>query len=261
MCVGILESYSPNVVKVIDNHQQALDSVANKPGISTTMETVGSCSSLVAQELLKDDHYTLEQPAATLLLSAILLDTNNLKAATRVTKTDKFAAEGLIKLLPSSFNCDSHFGELFKARFDISKLTIKQALTRDYKQCTVNGYAVGFSTVTALLTDFLCADTVESDFMEFQSEHKLNAFLVLGVSKSSPTAVQMKRQIAVFQPEGGNLEFSESIATMLMAEDSLKCERLDNILGFKGVLLDQGNADMSRKDVLPIVTTFIRSSM
>lgn len=259
MYVGMLESYSPNVVKVIDHHQQALNSVANKPGVSATMEAVGSCSSLIAQELLKDDRYTLEQPAATLLLSAILLDTGNFKAAARVTETDKFAAEELIKLLPSSFNCEAHFGELFEARFDISKLSVKQALEMDSKQCTVNEYTIGFSTVTSLLTDFLSADTVESDFTEFQSRHKLNALLVLGISMSDPTAAQVKKQIAVFQPEGANLEFSESIANMLEAEDSLKCKRHDSILGFKGVLLDQGNVDMSRKDVLPIVTTFIRS--
>lgn len=253
----MLESYSPNVVKVIDHHPPAQESVANKPGVSTTMETVGSCSSLVAHELLKDENYTMETPAATLLLSAILLDTGNLQVAARVTEADKSAVEELSKLVASSFNRESHFQEMFQARFDISNLTVKQVLERDYKQCTEKGFTVGFSSVTALLTEFLSRDTVNSDFLEFQSHHELDAFVVLGISMSGPTEVH--RQIAVFQPEGVSQEFSESIANMLEAEDSLKCERLDNIPGFRGVLLDQRNTDMSRKQVLPLVTAFIRS--
>ena len=255
----MLESYSPNVVKVIDHHAPAQESVANKPGVSTIMETVGSCSSLVAGELLKDESYTVEPPAATLLLSAILLDTGNLQAAARVTEVDKITVEELSKLLPSSFHREPHFSELLRARFDISKLAVQQVLERDFKQCRENGFTIGFSSVTALLTDFLlnAADTLNSDFMEFQLRHKLDAFLVLGISMSDPTEV--RRQIAVFQPDGVNQEFTESIVNMLEAEDSLKCERLVSTPGFSGALLDQGNPEMSRKQVLPMVTAFIRS--
>lgn len=256
---GMLESYSPNVTTVIDHHQAATDSVARKPGVSTTLEMVGSCSSLITEELLMDEDYVLEQAAATLLLSAILLDTGNLKAAARTTKTDKFAVEELTKRLPSSFDREHHFNELFEACFDISKLSIKQALERDFKQCTVNQYTIGFSSVTTLLSDLLSADDVNSYFMEFQSSRKLNAFIVLGVSMSGPAALKVKRQIAVFEPDGVSSEFSESIANMLEAEESLKCERVHSVPGFRGVLFDQGIPDMCRKDILPIVTSFIRS--
>lgn len=255
---GMLESYSPNVIKVIDHHQAAMDSVANKPGISVVLETVGSCSSLIARELLRDDRYTMEPPPATILLSAILLDTGNLKATARVTKTDQFAVEELTKLLPS-FDRENHFGELFKARFDISKLSTTQALQRDYKQCRVNEYTIGFSSVTALLSEFLSVENVNSDFMEFQSSHKLDVFIVFGVSKSKAESAEVRRQIAVFQPEGIKSELPEAIANMLEAEESLKCERLDDIPGFRGVLLEQGNQDRARKDILPIVTSFFGS--
>ncbi len=143
---------------MLDHHQEADNSVANKPGVSTTLEMVGSCSSLVAREILKDNAYTVDLTVATLLLSAILLDTGNLKAAGRVTETDELAVEELTKLLPSSFNRDDHFHKLFEARFDTSNLSVTHLLEHDYKECAVNGYTIGFSTVTAPLTEFLSSE-------------------------------------------------------------------------------------------------------
>jgi inorganic pyrophosphatase/exopolyphosphatase len=220
------------------------------------MATVGSCSSLVALELLRDQSYAMEESAATLLVSAILLDTGNLKVAAKVTETDVSAVEELTKLLPSSFDREEHFDKLLKARFDISKLTVQQALLKDYKQCTVSGHTIGFSSVTALLTDFLSADTVNAELMEFQSSHRLDAFLVLGISMSDPTTV--RRQIAVFQPEGVHSELSASLVSMLETEESLRLESIPGH-GFEGRLLEQGNTDLSRKHVMPLVTSFVSS--
>ena len=256
LLAGILRAYSPNVTKVIDHHQAVENTVAGKDGVSTTLEMAGSCSSLVAAELLKDPAYTLDAALATLLLSAILLDTGNLKAASRVTAADKSAVEELVKILPSSFNLENHFLNLFNARFDVSKLSVQQALQRDYKGCTVNHYTIGFSTVTALLSNFLSTENVNSDFAEFYSNHKLDALVVVGVSMTVEQS-EVQRQIAVFEPEGVGAEFAESIASMLESEESLRCERMST--DFRGFLLQQGNPDMSRKHILPIVTSFIKS--
>ena len=253
-----MKDYSSNVTKVIDHHQAVENTVAGKDGVSTTLEMVGSCSSLVAAELLKDPACTLDVALATLLLSAILLDTGNLKAPSRVTAADKSAVEELVKILPS-FNLDDHFLKLFEARFDVSKLSIQQALQRDYKECTVNHYTIGFSTVTTLLSNFLSAENVNSDFAEFYSSRKLDALIVVGVLMAVEQS-EVQRQIAIFEPEGVGAEFAESIASMLESEESLRCERMSpSPTNFRGFLLQQGNPDMSRKHILPIVTSFIRS--
>lgn len=254
----MFESYSSSVTKVIDHHQESVNSVANKAGVTATIEMTGSCASLVAREVLEDAEYTFEQPAAILLLSAILLDTCNLKAAKRVTSTDEFAVEELSKFLPASFSRDEHFGKLFKARFDVSTLSVKQLLQRDYKECAISGYLVGFSTVTAVLTELLSHPNGNTDFMDFFSGHNLNSLIVVGIL-SDPSGAKIQRQIAVFQPDGINTEFSESIINLLEGNTELQCERTDLVPDFQGVVLEQKNGDMSRKDIIPIVTSFVKS--
>lgn len=259
---GVLEAFSSSVIKVIDHHKETVNSVANKTGVSTTIEMAGSCSSLVARELLDDDDYNLDVPVATLLLSAILLDTGNLKGEGRVTKTDEDAVNKLIKLLPSTFSRDDHYTELCRARFDISKLSVKQALGKDYKECTVNQHTVGFSSITALLGDFLSEflsrDAVVSDFMEFQSVHKLDALVIIGISMAGPSGTSWRRQIAVFEGESKS-EFTEAIVNMLAADEDLNCENVDCPPEFDGVVFEQINVSMSRKHIIPIVTSLIRS--
>lgn len=256
----MLESFSSNVIQVIDHHQETANSVANKSDVSTTMEMVGSCASLIAREVLEDDTYMVDEPTATLLLSAILLDTGDLKAAKRVTNTDEYAVQELSRFLPSSFSRDDHFSNMFKARFDVSTLSVKQALQKDYKECTVSNYTIGFSSITALLSNFLLQPSVNSDFMEMYCSHKLDLLIILGILISDPSATKIQKQIAVFQPEGINPEFSESIVNVLEANLELKCERRSGgVVGFQGVLLEQGNVDMSRKHIIPIVTSFVTS--
>lgn len=240
------------MVKVIDHHQETVNSVAAKDGVSTVVEMVGSCASLVAREILEDDDYSVEEPVAMLLLSAILLDTGDMKASERVTSTDEFAVKELTHFLPSSFNGEDHFRSLSKARNDISSLSVKQVLRMDYKESQINNFSIGFSTVTALLSDFLSQPDVNSDIMDFYSGHKLDAFIMVGVLLSDTT---LRRQLAVCTGS----DFSESIANMLEIASELECEKSDLTPGFNGVLFQQGNVQMSRKHIIPIVNTFVTS--
>lgn len=251
--------YTSSVTMVIDHHHETPESVAHKPGVSTQIEMTGSCASLVAKIVLEDTHYTIEQPTAISLLSAILLDTADLKAAKRVTSVDEYAVEELSKFMPSSFNRDDHFSKLFKARFDVSALSVKHALQRDYKECVIGPYKIGFSTVPALLSKFLLRSGCNTDFVDFYSTHNLNALIVLGVHISDSSCNNMQRQIAVFQPEGSNSEFSESIVNVLEESSELQCERSDPFPEFYGVLLEQRNSEISRKHIIPVVSSFVKS--
>lgn len=257
--IGMFQAFSSSVTQIIDHHQAGADSVANQASVVTTMEMTGSCASLIAREVVEDAEYTVEEPVAILLLSAILLDTGDLKAAKRVTTTDEAAVEELSKFLPSTFSRDDHFSKLFKARFDISNLSVQQALKKDYKECVVNEYRIGFSTVPGLLSELLTQPNINTDFMDFFSTHGLNALIVLGVFIMDPAATKIQRQICVFQPEAMNSEFTESIINVFEANSELNCERTDLVPEFQGVLLQQKNADMSRKHIIPIVTSFVTS--
>ena len=250
---------SSSVTKVIDHHQISNNTVADSDGVTSTIEMVGSCASLIAQEVIRDESYIVDESVATLLLSAIILDTGNLKAAGRVTDTDKSVVEELVKFLPSSFCQDDLFADLINARFNISKLPARQALRKDYKECTVGPHIMGFSSITGLLSDFLIQPNIKQDLMNFYSEHKLDALIILGVHMADPTTTSIQRQIAIFQPESTNSEFSDSIVSLLEASDKLCCERLDSFPDFEGVVLNQANVEMSRKQIIPLVTSFVAS--
>lgn len=259
-CVGIFESFSSNVTAVIDHHERSAHSVAAGPGVTVTIERVGSCATLVARQVLSSDDYVVDELVATLLLSAILLDTGNLKAPGRVAESDESTVDDLVKFLPPSFSCDDHFDKLFRARFDTSHLTVGQALKKDYKQCKVGNYVIGFSTINALISDFFSRHpTPKQSILDFYSVHKLDALLILGISVVDLSANKIERQIAVCQPQGTNAEFSESIINMLEADAKLRCERMKTTVEFEGVLMEQGNASMSRKDIIPIITSFVSS--
>jgi len=60
-------------------------------------------------------------------------------------------------------------------------------LGKDYKECVMNQYTVGFSTVTTLLSDFLSPHTINTALRQFYTRHKLDAFIILGIMVSDPS--------------------------------------------------------------------------
>ncbi len=251
--------FSSDVIEIIDHHQKSENSLVGHEGIISTLELAGSCSSLITKKILQESDYMIEEPTATLLLSAILSDTGNLKATARMTITDEKAVEDLIKIVPS-FNREDHFARLFRARYDMSQFSTQQILQNDYKECIIGGrYSVGFSTITTLLPSFLSQSDIKDSLKEFYSIHKLDAYILLGVSIPNPDLSNIQKHIAVYQPETINNEFSESIVSLLEANDDLKCKRAELIINFEGVLLEQSDINFSRKQILPIITSFIES--
>ena len=250
---------------MIDHHDVDPEGVVGRENVRSTIETVGSCSTLVADKLLQDGDYKVEEGVAILLLSAILLDTGNLLAEGRVTEKDRAAAEELQKLLPKSLDRQAHFKTLFTERFDISKLSTLQVLQKDFKLAKVcDKYSLGFSSVTALLSDFAKRENFGQDVSDFYHERKLDVLLLLGMYVPDPESSDKRRQILIYQPhsECSNIapDFAESLANVLEANEGLQCVReTDEVEGFEGILLNQGNIAMSRKQILPIVTQFVNT--
>ena len=250
---------------MIDHHNVDPEGVVGRENVRSTVETVGSCSTLVADKLLQDGDYNVEEGVAILLLSAILLDTGNLQAEGRVTEKDRAVAEELQNLLPKSLERQAHFKKLFTDRFDISKLNTLQVLKKDFKLAQVcDKYSLGFSSVTSLLTDFVKRVNFSQDISDFYHEQKLDALLLLGIYVPNAESSDKQRQILIYQPhsECSNIppDFAESLANVLESNEELQCVReSDEVEGVEWVLLNQGNVAMSRKQVLPIVTQFVNT--
>ena len=258
---GLLANFSSAVGEVIDHHKVDEEEEVGGVKCERRVEAVGSCSTLVAEKLLEEKQYAVEGTVATLLLAAILIDTVDLRESEgRVTEKDTAIAQKLIPL--ATIARDELFQRLFEARFNISSLTTPQLLRKDFKLTTAGPYTLGFSSITAQLSDFLLPrENLTHDLDQFCEAHAIHILLLLGISVDKE---KRRRQIAIYQPHTPlttslSADFVDSLASVLEAEDALQCERVTEV-AFDGALLEQHNTAMSRKHIMPTVTHFLAST-
>ena len=170
------EAYASRVVGVIDHHddEHAVPTdTAIEPRI---IEKSGSCVSLVTaycrrtwDELLKSNAMSSvgtastdeppadaawDAPIARMALATIMMDTSNLKSATKVTPHDTEAVAYLERKLSrcsvatETFDRSSLYKELDTAKQAVDHLTFSELLRKDYKQWTESGgRRLGISTI------------------------------------------------------------------------------------------------------------------
>uniref|UniRef100_A0A3B3BN39 Prune exopolyphosphatase n=1 Tax=Oryzias melastigma TaxID=30732 RepID=A0A3B3BN39_ORYME len=119
------------VVEVIDHHHQERES---NPTCPVTVETVGSCATLVTERILQKAPEILDQQLAQLLYGAMVLDCVNMDpAAGKVTPKDSQYAEALERRFPTLPPRGALFQSLQNAKFDVSDLNTEQMLLKDMK--------------------------------------------------------------------------------------------------------------------------------
>lgn len=263
---GFLERFKSNIAEVIDHHEQTENTLASGDGVKVAIENVGSCSTLVAERILGDNAGIVDEKLAALLLASILLDTGDLKLQERTTVKDTAIAEQLLQKVASGVDREKFYTKLFEQRSDISQLATLDVLRRDFKLERVGDkFSFGFSTVTTLLSDFLQRPDIFRDLSSFYASHSLDALLLLGIHVSSRDDAEKRRQIAIFRPSSQPSispvpHLLESLSSLLEDDPDLKCDRVDeSIDGFDGVLLEQGNVAVSRKQIIPKVVQFVSS--
>lgn len=121
---GLEES---RIVEVVDHHKVNIN--LSQP-IFMTFKAWGASSTIVYW-MMKKFHVTPDKTIASLMLAAILSDTVGFKSAT-TTPVDKQLGMELAKLAGIS-DVDAFTLEIFKAKSDISSLTIEQIIKNDYK--------------------------------------------------------------------------------------------------------------------------------
>ncbi|KAK3718987.1 hypothetical protein QZH41_013155 [Actinostola sp. cb2023] len=103
------------LVEIIDHHK---DEIPSSPNYSKTIELVGSCSTLVAEKVLRIAPDVLDAQATSLLLAAILLDTINLDPrAGRMTEKDVAIVDQLKKCLKSDITSDELYLAVSRGKF------------------------------------------------------------------------------------------------------------------------------------------------
>ncbi len=256
---GMLSAFSSKVTMVIDHHQGNSPTLTQE-GVASIIELVGSCSTLVSRKLLNDSNYKMEESVARALVSVILSDTGKLLAEGRETDQDKEAVKDLSKFLPSTFDNSEQYAKYMTAKFDISTLSVREVLERDFKQEGYGSrYVIGFCSITAKLSEYLTRSSTKEDIAEFYRTHSLTALVMFGVTIKTMDPMELEKQIAVYQPEGAHSEFTESLVAMLESNKDIHCERLEGLEEFEGVIMHQGNHTLSRKQMVPFFTEFMIS--
>ncbi|XP_078143399.1 exopolyphosphatase PRUNE1 isoform X3 [Centroberyx gerrardi] len=123
------------VVEVIDHHLLEREPSSSCP---VTVETVGSCATLVTERIVQKAPDILDQQLAQLLYATILLDCVNMApAAGKVTPKDSQYVAVLEERFPALPQRGALFAALQAAKFDVSGLSTEQMLLKDMK--TVSG--------------------------------------------------------------------------------------------------------------------------
>lgn len=247
------------VVAIIDHHEDEGAHLSANPRIVRT--PVGSTSSLLTKHFMPQWKASVSGPAgaagspvppelATLLLSAILIDTQGLKKGGKAVDVDYEAAAFLYPL--STLNNGSisaasvestedanivamqgFSDELITTKYNVSGVPTADLLRRDYKQyawaTSTYTLQVGLSTVPMSLKNQLKADGGWPKYLstvdEFMEEHDLDVTGVLTTFKSE-TKKKSKRELLLIVRTGRHLDAAGAKAVLASLSAGLEADEV-----------------------------------
>ncbi|KDQ07539.1 hypothetical protein BOTBODRAFT_607928 [Botryobasidium botryosum FD-172 SS1] len=267
------------VVGVIDHHaDEGLYPDADPRDIIL----VGSASSLVARHF-KDAWTSLDPPpppeVATLLLSAIFIDTGGLKPKGKAEKIDHESAEFLLPLStfsPSHAHSDGSIGtasappsiaditeELSTQKADVSRLDSRDLLRRDYKEFVVSGTRVGLSTVPLGPKPWLEKDPELGRALDaWAEERKLDVAGVLVTYRTEKK--NKKRRGIILWVRPGEEALAKKLEKGLEKNKELDLDPMKGAMGLAEAgrrvkVWDQLNTDATRKVVAPAIQAILEA--
>jgi exopolyphosphatase len=244
----------PSVVEVLDHgRQDDGGSEEFDASVEKRISPVGSCSTLIADDLLNEKREALEEneDLAKLLLGVILLDTDNLSPTTGLaTDKDRDVVVELAKLTDA--DCDGLFSDLMTAKLDTSGLSAYDLLRRDYKDAppSTRDIRAGGSTVTERNADFFIRKDAISSLQQFIIVKGIGLLLVDHVFYADSNFQQRQRQILIYCHDS---KLCQSVSKYLAAVDMLGLKEISqhnpNIRIF-----DQANLVVSRERLLELIS-------
>jgi exopolyphosphatase len=277
-------SQTSTVVAIIDHHKDEGQYIHAKPRIIET--EAGSCASLVTR-MFKPLNLVMPAGLATLLLGAILIDTKGLKEGkasdidnesaafllplSLLTQGEQVTPPSDVKHLPS---VQSLFATLDKKKSDVSDLSTKEFLRRDYKEYALNVPAclrrtqssqimtlAGLGTVPVRLSNlFASSKSPVEDIEGWFTNRNLS---ILGVLTSYRNKKDKKRREQLWVVRATDEDLAQRLWQGLESNKELELKqlRLRDVaagkpdFGKKYVVraYKVGNTDMSRKYTAPIL--------
>ncbi|XP_077562473.1 uncharacterized protein LOC144178467 isoform X4 [Haemaphysalis longicornis] len=237
------------VQEIIDHHRLETSHRCDK-----TVEMVGSCCTLVAEKLLHTKPDLANPQVALLLYGTILLDTVCLsESARKTTAKDLEVISRLQSLLPE-LNKEEVFKPLSRAKANVDGLTLDELLRKDLKAVCSSAKRIAISSVPGELKNICQENTMEAELDKFCKTHGYSALIILAVAVEEKSN-SVQRQLAVFSSD---IMLKQQLTSTLVAvgDPSLDLQvshmSTDHLITFV-----QGNAQASRKVVLPVVRKFL----
>ncbi|XP_018327248.1 exopolyphosphatase PRUNE1 isoform X2 [Agrilus planipennis] len=236
-------------VRQIFDHRPK-DSAANwdLDTVRFVLKEVGSCATLVAEEIIRSDPSILVANLATLLYDTITFDTiaYNVEAG-KVKELDLWVASYLEEKFKFQKTRKALFDELWYAHNNVSHLTPKQLLYKDLKivECVL------VPGLPMLVQNYLKMNNAISELPRFCEQRKGQIVMLVGLQYAEN---KVKRDLAVYPND-------DALGKLI-----LKC--LNRAIDYCGYSLDlkevsvnapkvtcmkQENIKISRKQILPII--------
>lgn len=242
-------AWASAVEEILDHHEDEGQHTQAK----RTIAAVGSSATLVAERWLQSAAGRPDPAAATLLLGTILLDTVNLDpAAKRVTPRDELAAARL----QESTRADRAvlFERLQAEKFNVSALSTRDILRKDYKEYQMGALKCGISSALLPLGDWLRKDPrLEDSFAAYCESRGLDLLLAM----SAYTQPEFRRELAVYSAED---PLRERVVSFLDGA-GLGLSPLPVQTGAQGARLRcyaQADASASRKKLQPLLAGYLQ---
>ncbi|KAM6968118.1 exopolyphosphatase PRUNE1 [Aplochiton taeniatus] len=238
------------VLEVIDHH---LLEKARCAACPVTVETVGSCATLVTERIVQRAPEVLDQQLALLLYGTIVLDCVNMSLeAGKVTPKDSQYTALLEARFPSLPPGGALFQSLQDAKFDVSGLTTEQMLLKDMKAASGGDLDLAISVLYMTLEEFLQRAALEEELEAFCQRKHYSVLLVMTISFSDQQ--EPFRQLAVYSATD---LYRVELSGVLEQNPSLNLSPISCPHPHITAYL-QGNRLASRKKLLPIVKDFLR---
>lgn len=126
-----------NLLAIIDHHN--LGGLKSSKPIYTRVEPIG-CTGSVIYKILKEKKIKIDKTSAALMATCIISDTLNFNSPI-ATNEDKKILKELNKI--AKLNIKKFVEELFAAKSNLKGISVKDIVSKDYKQFEMGEYKVG----------------------------------------------------------------------------------------------------------------------
>jgi len=241
------------VTEIIDHHP-----IEKPPSVENArIELVGSCTTLVLDKIWQTNPDYRNSDALNLVRWTILVDTVNLsEAAKKVTNHDVRILRKIEEVIHEPKDTRTvHFNEISEVKSDVSRLTVGQLMHKDLKIVQIENVTVAMSSVMMSARQMAQKANFVEEVDSFLSTKKASFSFIMG-AVVSPETGEIERDILIYPVNEDNV--AGVLADRLAEREELRLSR-EPPLESAIVLFKQGDVSFSRKKILPIIKSILRT--